>query len=75
MFLQGVIGSTGAQLWTLITDFRREGDDIGKITNQIGSLLPKSSKFFLNYIILRAFMSMPLRFLITQPGVWQCWLR
>lgn len=43
--------------------------------NLLGQALPTSSKFFFTYIIMRTLLSVPLRFLITQPGVWQCWLR
>ena len=34
-----------------------------------------SSKFFFSDMILRTFMSVPLRFLIPQPAVWQAWIR
>jgi hypothetical protein len=43
--------------------------------NLLGQALPTSSKFFFTYLIMRTFMTVPLRFLIAQPGVWQCWLR
>jgi hypothetical protein len=43
--------------------------------NLLGQALPTSSKFFFTYLIMRTLMSVPLRFLIAQPGVWQCWLR
>lgn len=36
---------------------------------------PATAKFFFTYMILRTFMTIPLRFLITQPGVWQAWIR
>jgi hypothetical protein len=32
-------------------------------------------QFFLTVMILRTLMSVPLRFLISQPGVWQAWIR
>ena len=34
-----------------------------------------SAKFFLTYLILRTLMTVPLRFLLPQPGVWQAWIR
>jgi hypothetical protein len=48
---------------------------VPQIPQIIGEALPASSKFFFTYVIMRTFMSVPLRFLITQPGVWQSWLR
>jgi hypothetical protein len=62
------------QIGKLIQDLKAT-QDIGRLATYIGNLLPGSSKFFLIYIIMRTFMTVPLRFLITQPGVWQSWLR
>jgi len=49
--------------------------DLVQVPNLIGQALPASSKFFFTYLIMRTFLAVPLRFLITQPGVWQSWLR
>lgn len=46
-----------------------------QVPSLLGQALPTSSKFFFTYVIMRTFMTVPLRFLITQPGVWQSWLR
>ncbi len=43
--------------------------------NRLGYAIPSSAKFFLSYMVLRVFLTIPLRFLITQPGVWQAWIR
>lgn len=78
MFAQGVLGSaaistaTGAAVYMQTASFLNNPQEF---PNLLGQALPTSSKFFFTYIIMRTLMSVPLRFLITQPGVWQCWLR
>lgn len=68
-FMGGVIGSTAlAQLPEFV-------EKPMEIPNRLGYALPSSAKFFLTYLILRTFMTVPLRFLLPQPGVWQAWVR
>eukprot|EP00878_Enallax_costatus_P009758 GHUV01010191.1.p1 GENE.GHUV01010191.1~~GHUV01010191.1.p1 ORF type:complete len:1012 (+),score=268.71 GHUV01010191.1:434-3469(+) len=79
MFAQGVLGSAVVNTATQSKQYFETTGSLfnnpSAIPNIIGDALPASSKFFFTYIIMRVFMSVPLRFLITQPGVWQCWLR
>ncbi|KAF6257975.1 hypothetical protein COO60DRAFT_1701539 [Scenedesmus sp. NREL 46B-D3] len=78
MFAQGVLGSaavstaTGAAVYMQTASFLNNPQEI---PNLLGQALPTSSKFFFTYLIMRTLMSVPLRFLIAQPGVWQYWLR
>eukprot|EP00882_Tetradesmus_deserticola_P006668 GHRQ01007021.1.p1 GENE.GHRQ01007021.1~~GHRQ01007021.1.p1 ORF type:complete len:398 (+),score=195.57 GHRQ01007021.1:139-1194(+) len=78
MFAQGVLGSaavstaTGAAIYTQTASFLNNPQEF---PNLLGQALPTSSKFFFTYLIMRTLLSVPLRFLIAQPGVWQSWLR
>jgi hypothetical protein len=68
-FVGGVVGSTVlAQVPELVSK-------PFETPQRLGYALPASAKFFLTYLILRTFMTVPLRFLIAQPGVWQAWIR
>lgn len=75
-FLGGILG--GAALFTTnllrISQTFSSGDAMG-VLNSLSAAIPASAKFFVLYMINRALMTLPLRFLITQPGVWQAWLR
>ena len=65
----GVIGSTAlAELPQFI-------EKPMETPGRLGYALPSSAKFFLTYMVLRTFMTVPLRFLLPQPGVWQAWVR
>ncbi|GBF99191.1 hypothetical protein Rsub_11636 [Raphidocelis subcapitata] len=68
-FAGGVIGSTAlSQVPELVSKpFETPA--------RLGYSLPASAKFFLSYLILRLFMSIPMRFLIIQPGVLHAWIR
>jgi hypothetical protein len=75
-FLGGILG--GAALFTTnllrLSETFSAGDAMG-VLNSLSAAIPASAKFFVLYMINRALMTLPLRFLITQPGVWQAWLR
>ncbi|KAF8056000.1 ERD4 [Scenedesmus sp. PABB004] len=78
MFLQGVLGSAAVSTATGANAFMQTktfAENPQEVPNLLGQALPASSKFFFIYVIMRTLMTVPLRFLITQPGVWQCWLR
>jgi len=68
-FMGGVVGSTALARVPELVNRPFETPQL------LGYALPASSKFFFTYLILRTFMSLPLRFLIPQPGVWQAWIR
>ncbi|KIY96999.1 ERD4-related membrane protein [Monoraphidium neglectum] len=65
----GVIGSTALARVPEIINKPFETPQL------LGYALPATAKFFFSYLILRTLMTIPLRFLITQPGVWQAWIR
>ncbi|KAI8469089.1 MAG: hypothetical protein J3K34DRAFT_514584 [Monoraphidium minutum] len=71
-FVGGVVGSTGTALTKTVPELVH---DPLHTPETLGYFLPASSKFFFSYMILRTFMSIPLRFLIPQAGVWQAWIR
>jgi hypothetical protein len=75
-FLGGILG--GAALFTTnllrLSETFSAGDAMG-VLNSLSAAIPASAKFFVLYMINRTLMTLPLRFLITQPGVWQAWLR
>ncbi|KAI8465074.1 MAG: hypothetical protein J3K34DRAFT_525694 [Monoraphidium minutum] len=68
-FLGGVIGSTAL---ARVPEFINKPLETPQL---LGFALPATAKFFFTYMILRTFMSMPLRFLIPNPAVWQAWIR
>ena len=70
LFAQGVLGST---IVLKAADFVTSEPDA--FIKQLGGAVPSSAKFFMSYMIMRTLMAVPLRFLITQPGAWQAWLR
>ena len=61
-----IAGSLTEQLQTVI-------EDPGKITDVLGTSLPTSSNFFINYVALRAFGLVPFRLVLVHGGIWR-WL-
>lgn len=45
----------------------------GNIGSTLGTSLPKSSNFFINYLALRAFGLVPFRLILVHGGIWR-WL-
>jgi len=64
IFMGGMLGGT------VLMELGKAATKTGDIPKMIGTAMPLSSNFFINYIVMRAFFLMPYQLLFPHPNWW-----
>ncbi|CAD7699105.1 unnamed protein product [Ostreobium quekettii] len=64
IFMGGMLGGT------VLQELGKAAKNTGDIPIMIGTAMPLSSNFFINYIVMRAFFLMPYQLLFPHPNWW-----